>query len=81
MKNEIFDENMPHGKLTRVENFLPPPSELIMPEQPVKVTMILNKPIVDFFKQQAHRHHTKYQRMIREVLGQYMNQYKDPKAA
>ncbi len=77
---KIFDENMPQGKITVVKNFLPPPSELIMPEEPVKVTILLNKPIVDFFKKQAHRHHTKYQRMIREVLGQYANRYRETKA-
>lgn len=67
---------MPVGKLTRVKDFLPPPHELIMPEETLKVTIALNKSTVEFFKKQASRHHTKYQKMIREVLDRYTSQYK-----
>lgn len=66
---------MPVGKLTRVRDFLPPPSQLVVKDETAKVTIALEKSSVDFFKQQAKKNHTKYQRMIREVLDQYASHY------
>lgn len=66
---------MPIGKLTRVRDFLPPPAELAMPEETVKVTISLNRSSIEFFKKQAERYHTKYQKMIRELLDQYVSRY------
>lgn len=42
--------DMPVGKLTRVEDFLPPSEQLVMPEETVKVTLSLTKSRLDFFK-------------------------------
>ena len=67
---------MPVGKLTEVPNFLPPPEELIFPDDNVKVTLSLSKSSVDFFKREAKRHGTKYQKMIREVVNRYSSQYR-----
>ena len=75
MKNKMRDENMPVGKLNRIKDFLPPPSELVISEETVKVTLSLKKTSVIFFKQVARRHHTKYQRMIRELLDKYAARY------
>lgn len=69
------DPDMPIGKLTRVKNFLPPPSELVFPIEKVRVTISLSRPSVDFFKKQADKYHTKYQKMIREVLDRYTEQH------
>ena len=66
---------MPIGKLTPIKNFLPPPSELVFPGDTVKVTILLNRASVDFFKRQAKKHRLKYQKMIREVLDRYVTQY------
>jgi len=66
---------MPIGKLTRVKDFLPPPSQLIFPSDSVKVTIYLSVHSIEFFKRQARRHKTKYQRMVREVLDQYASRY------
>lgn len=66
---------MPLGRLVRIADTLPPPDKLIMPQRPVKVTIALNQSSIDFFKTQAKKHHTKYQRMIREVLDRYTAQY------
>ena len=74
MKRKI-DPNMPVGKMTRVDDFLPPPSKLVVPEQTVKVTLSLKSSSVEFFKRQARRHHTKYQKMIRELIDKYALQY------
>ena len=76
MIKKNFDENMPQGKLTRVRDFLPPPSELVMPEDNVKITIFLKRSSVHFFKKKAQQYHTKYQRMMREVLDQYACHHK-----
>ena len=66
---------MPVGKLRRVKDFLPPPSQLVVKEETAKVTIVLEKSSVDFFKRQAKKNHTKYQKMIRAVLDQYASRY------
>ena len=66
---------MPIGKLTEVPNFLPPPSGLIFPERNQKVTIELSPTSVHFFKKEAKKNHTKYQRLIRQVLDRYAKHY------
>ena len=75
MGKKMIDSDKPFGKLTRVKDFLPPPGELAMPDETVKVTIALKKSSITFFKHQAERHHTKYQKMIRELLDRYATQY------
>lgn len=75
MRRKNSDWNMPRGKLARVKDFLPSPSELVMPEETVKVTISLNRSSIEFFKRQAERYHTKYQKMIRQLLDRYVSQY------
>ena len=76
MKKKASNWNMPSGKLVRVKDFLPPPSELVMPEETMKVTIVLSRSTVSFFKKQALKNKTKYQKMIREVLDLYSAQYR-----
>ena len=77
MKKKINDPNIPIGKLIKVSDFLPPPQDLIIPEDTIKVTIALKKSSLDFFKREASRHHTKYQKMIREVVDRYARQYQN----
>ena len=75
MKRKI-DPDFPVGKVTVVPNFLPPPSQLVLPtEKTVKVTLTLTKSSVEFFKLQAKQNRTKYQKMIREVVDRYARKY------
>jgi hypothetical protein len=69
------DNDMPIGKLKRVADFLPPPEELVLPDETVKVTILLKKSSVKFFKDIAVKHNTKYQRMVRELIDQYALRY------
>lgn len=70
------DPDFPSGKLTRIPDFLPPPEELVFSgEETEKVTIVLRKASVDFFRGKAKELHTKYQRMIREVLDRYVARY------
>ena len=75
MTKRAMDRDFPVGKLTRVKNFLPPPDKLVFPEDTVKVTLFLSRASVRFFKDQAVRNRTKYQRMIRELVDLYTAQY------
>lgn len=75
MRNRIIDSNMPVGKMTRINDFLPPPEKLVILEDTVKVTLSLRKSSVEFFKHQANLNHTKYQKMIRELVDKYATKY------
>ena len=66
---------MPVGNLTRMRDFLPPPNQLVVKDATAKVTIALEKSSINFFKQQAKKNHTKYQRIIRELLDQYVSHY------
>lgn len=74
MKRKI-DNDMPIGKLTPVKDILPPPDRLVMPRDEVKVTIALSRRSITFFKTQAKRNHSKYQRMIKEVVDRYAAHY------
>ncbi|HYF98048.1 MAG TPA: CopG family transcriptional regulator [Coxiellaceae bacterium] len=62
----------PLGKVKQVNDFLPKPSELVLKEETVKITLSLSKESLDFFKKQASIHHTQYQKMIRNLLNHYV---------
>ena len=75
MKKRQIDPNMPIGKLRRVPDFLPPPEELMMPEPTVKITLRLSEDSIKTLKQYAHKYHTKYQRIIRNIVDAYARRY------
>lgn len=60
-----------------VRDFLPPPEQLAVSEEGVKVTIALSRRSVDFFKEAAERNHTSYQRMIRHLLDTYADRYRE----
>jgi len=66
----------PVGDVKVVRDFLPAPADLVFREDQVKVTIGLSKSSVDFFKEEARRHHTPYQKMIRRLLDLYVSQHK-----
>lgn len=72
MSERIKYTNEPIGKLEIVPDFLPSPAELAFREEGVKVTLALSKKSVEFFKSEASKHHTQYQRMIRRLLDSYV---------
>ena len=75
MRKRTPETDFPIGNLRKVKDFLPPPERLVMPQEAVKVTLVLSKSSVEFFKTQASRHRTKYQRMIRALVDSYAAQY------
>ncbi len=78
MKGRVKYTDEPLGELRVVEDFLPPPKDLVFKEENVKVTMALSKSSVEFFKTEAKRHHTSYQAMVRRLLDLYASQYTKP---
>lgn len=75
MKSKIKYTNEPL-EMEVVEDFLPPPEQLALKQDTVKVTIGLSKPTVDFFKTQARRNHTQYQKMIRRLLDLYAARFR-----
>ena len=75
MSRKRPDPDFPIGNLTRIKDVLPPPDKLVIPEDTIKVTLLLGKSSVRFFKQRAAQHRTKYQRMIRALVDQYAERY------
>jgi predicted DNA binding CopG/RHH family protein len=72
MKRKITYTNEPLGDIEVIPDFLPPPAELAFREEGIKVTLALSKKSVDFFKLEASKHQTQYQRMIRRLLDAYV---------
>ena len=64
--------NEPLGDIEMIRDFIPPPSDLAFREEGVKVTLALSKSSVDFFKLEASKYQTQYQRMIRRLLDSYV---------
>ena len=65
----------PIGELEIVEDFLPPPDKLVFKEDNVKVTIALNRSSLAFFKKRAAKYHVPYQKMIRNLLDEYVAQH------
>ena len=61
------------GKVQVIPDFLPSPAELAFREEGVKVTLALSKKSIEFFKSEATKHHTQYQRMIRRLIDAYVD--------
>ncbi len=72
MRKKIKYSNEPLGELQIIDDFLPPPKDLIFKEDNVKITIALSKSSVDFFKREARKHQTQYQKMIRSLLDFYV---------
>lgn len=75
MKSKTKYTDEPMGKLRVIKDFLPPPDQLVLKEENVKVTISLKKSSIDFFKEEAKKHHTSYQKMIRQVVDWYSAHY------
>jgi len=75
-KTRYTDE--PLGRVKVVPDFLPAPEDLVFRDDGVKVTLALSKRSVEFFKAQAQKHNTQYQRMIRRLLDSYAEHHASP---
>ena len=71
VKIKYTDE--PLGRIRIIPDFLPSPEELAFREESVKVTIALSKKSIEFFKNEARKHRTQYQRMIRQLIDLYVD--------
>ncbi len=71
MKKKINYTDEPMGRVKVIPDFLPSPEELALKDETVKVTISLSKTSVDFFKKEARKYDTHYQKMIRRLLDEY----------
>jgi len=65
----------PLGRIQIIKDFLPPPDQLVLKEDGIKVTISLSQRSVDFFKAHARKSNIPYQRMIRRLLDEYAMRY------
>lgn len=79
MKRTRRYSDEPVGPLKVVDDFLPPPGQLVLKDDSVKVTISLSKASVEFFKAHAARQKVPYQRMIRSLLDRYAAAYAELK--
>lgn len=75
MKTKIKYTDEPMGNLNIIKDFLPSPDKLVLREENIKITIALNKSSVEFFKKEAQRYHTSYQKMIRRLIDLYASQH------
>jgi predicted DNA binding CopG/RHH family protein len=75
MSAKIKYTDEPIGDVKVIADFLPSPAELAFNEEGVKITLALSKKSVDFFKSEAAKNHTQYQRMIRRLLDAYVDSH------
>ena len=72
MSKKIKYSNEPIGDLNLVADFLPSPEELVLKQQNTKITISLSSESVAYFKDTAKKYHTQYQKIIRELLDEYV---------
>ncbi|MHB1249795.1 MAG: hypothetical protein ACYCZL_10435 [Polaromonas sp.] len=75
MSTKIKYTDEPLGDIKVVQDFLPAPAQLAFREEGVKVTLALSRKSVEFFKSEAAKNNTQYQRMIRRLVDAYVERY------
>ena len=74
MKKSDKTETAPNGKLAIINDFLPPPSQLVRREETIKITSEFTKSSIDFLKEEAKKAKVPYQRMLRSLIDLYVEQ-------
>lgn len=77
MGKQIHYSDEPIGEVRLVPDFLPSPEELALKNEQTKVTMYLSSETVAYFKAVAAEHHMQYQKMIRQLLDEYVAHQKE----
>ena len=60
-----------------VEDFLPPPSQLVRKQRKENITISMKPSTVAFFKREAVLNNTQYQTMINALLDYYVEHYEE----
>jgi predicted DNA binding CopG/RHH family protein len=76
MSKQIQYSDEPIGDYKIVADFLPSPEELSLKNDSTKVTISLSSESVAYFKSVAKKHHMQYQKIIRQLLDEYVDHQK-----
>ncbi|MES9855081.1 MAG: CopG family transcriptional regulator [Sedimenticola sp.] len=77
MSKQIQYSDEPIGELKLIPDFLSSPEELAIKKKNTKVTISLSTESVAYFKEIAKKHHMQYQKIIRELLDEYVEHQKN----
>jgi len=77
MSKTIKYSNESIGNINLVSDFLPSPEELALKQHNTKVTISLSTESVAYFKDAAKKHHMQYQKIIRQLLDEYVAHQKN----
>lgn len=72
MSKHIHYSDEPIGEVRLVPDFLPSPEELALKNEQTKVTIHLSSETFAYFKAAADKHQMQYQKMIRQLLDEYV---------
>ena len=79
MNKQIQYTNEPIGKIKLVADFLPSPGDLKLKNDSTKITISLSSDSVAYFKKVAKNNHMQYQKIIRQLLDEYVTHQKSTK--
>jgi predicted DNA binding CopG/RHH family protein len=75
MRKTASFEDAPQGKVTIIEDFLPPPSQLVRKEETIRVTSEFTRSSIEYLKKEARKANVPYQRMLRSLVDKYVEQH------
>ena len=73
MSKQIQYTDTSIGDFKVVADFLPSPKDLALKNDSTKVTISLSSDSVAYFKVEAKKNHMQYQKMIRQLLDEYVS--------
>ena len=77
MNKQIQYTDEPFGDIKLVADFLPSPEELKLKSENTKITISLSAESIAYFKEAAKSNHMQYQKMIRQLLDEYVAHQKN----
>ena len=77
MSRQIQYTDEPIGDFRQVVDFLPSPEELKLKSETTKITISLTSESLAYFKEAAKANHIQYQKMIRQLLDDYVAHQKN----
>ena len=77
MSRQIQYTDEPIGDFRQIVDFLPSPEELKLKSETTKITISLTSESLAYFKEVAKANHIQYQKMIRQLLDDYVTHQKN----
>jgi hypothetical protein len=74
MNSTIPDPAEPIGNVTIVDDFLPPPEQLVSKKNTVRLTLDFTKESIEFLQREAQSQNASYEVMIRKLVDVYVQQ-------